>query len=745
MIISPEELDEFLCAKHALPHDRLGMHPVTKNSTVIGIVVRAYLQNTEKCTVVDISTNEKFDMSRLSDSGFFEVFIKNRREIFAYQFAIETYEEDVVLKHDPYSFLPTISTFDCHLFGQGKHRRIFDRLGACVRTMNGILGTAFAVWAPNAKRVSVVGDFNNWDGRYYPMRMLGASGIWELFIPGVGSFSKYKYELVNSRDELVLKSDPYGSYFEGPPNNAAIIFDSSNFVWNDQPWMEKRAETKWHNSRMAVYEVHLDSWMRVPEDGDRPLTYVELAKKLTNYVKKMGFTHVEFMPITEYPFLKSWGYQVSGYFAPTHRYGTPFDFKKLIDHLHTNNIGVIIDWVPAHFPRDAFALADFDGTQLYEHEDERRRYHEDWGTLVFNYGRHEVRNFLIGSVLNWFEKFHVDGIRVDAVASMLYLDYSRKSGNWLPNCYGGKENIEALEFLREMNDVVHEMFPGTVTIAEESTSFSGVTRRTKYYGLGFDFKWNMGWMHDTLDYFSQDPIYRKHSHNQLTFAMLYQYSENFISSISHDEVVYGKRSMLYKMPGATISEKARHLMALYAYMWLWPGKKTLFMGCEFGQSNEWQYDKSLDWHLLKYPDHRSIQQLITDLNSIYERYDFLAKYDMDSRGFEWISCDDCDNSVIAFIRKDIADSKMIVVCNFTPVERTHYRIGSPEKCFWKEIFNSDCKAYGGMNRGNLGGKQADNLPFHGRPYSLELYLPPLGVLCLVPRGNTHRSAKASKA
>jgi 1,4-alpha-glucan branching enzyme len=631
--------------------------------------------------------------------------------------------------------LPTVSQFDCYLFGQGKHRQIFDKLGAHVREINGVSGVSFAVWAPNAQRVSVVGDFNGWDGRYHPMRTLGASGIWEIFIPGLGNLCKYKYELVGVHGELMLKSDPYGSYFEGAPHNASIVFDSSPYRWHDQKWIEERETTAWHRSRMAVYEVHLDSWMRVPEEGNRPLTYVEMAEKLVDYVKKMGFSHVEFMPPAEYPFLGSWGYQVTGFFAPTHRYGTPTDFMKMVDALHVGGIGVIIDFVPAHFPKDAFSLADFDGTKLYEHADVRRGYHEEWGTLVFNYDRHEVRNFLIGSAMGWFEKFHVDGIRVDAVASMLYWDYSRKDGNWIPNCYGGKENIGALDFLREMNDTIHETFPGAITIAEESTAFSGVTRATKHHGIGFDFKWNMGWMHDTLSFFEKDPIHRKHHHNQLTFAMLYQYSENFISAISHDEVVYGKRSMLCKMPGATIAEKARHLMALYAYMWLWPGKKTLFMGCEFGQSDEWQHGKSLDWHLLQYPDHVAIQNLVRALNKLYEKYDFLGECDVDSRGFEWISCDDCECSVIAFIRKNLAGKKMMIVCNFTPIERVNYRIGVPEKCFWKEVFNSDHRDYGGQDRGNFGGKFASDYPCHRRSQSLELYLPPLGVICLVPEGS----------
>jgi 1,4-alpha-glucan branching enzyme len=708
------------------------MHRVLRDGKITGLVVRAYLPDTAECAVIDLVAGGKIPMSMLHESGFFEVFIAGRTKIFPYKLCQVTLGKTKIFRYDPYSFLPTLDQFDSYLFGQGRHRQIFNHMGAKIRVINGIHGTAFTLWAPNAKRVSVVGNFNNWDGRYHPMRLLGASGIWELFIPDIGNFEKYKYELIGARGELILKSDPYGNYFECPPNNAAVVFDSSNYQWHDSEWLSNREKTSWHCSCLSIYEVHLDSWMRVPEENNRPLTYVELAEKLSAYVKKMGFTHVEFLPVTEYPFLGSWGYQVTGFFAPTHRYGTPTDFMKLVDTLHGNGIGVIIDFVPAHFPKDTFALAEFDGTKLYEHEDDRQGSHSEWGTLVFNYGRHEVRNFLIGSAINWFEKFHVDGIRVDAVASMLYLDYSRRDGNWLPNCYGGKENIEAMDFLREMNDVIHEMFPGAITIAEESTAFSGITRSTQCHGIGFDFKWNMGWMHDTLHYFSRDPIHRKHHHNQLTFAMLYQYSENFISSISHDEIVYGKRSMLHKMPGTSIAEKARHLMALYSYMWMWPGKKTLFMGCEFGQSDEWQHDKSLDWHLLQSPDHQHIQNLVADLNKIYRSYDFLGKYDVDSRGFEWISCDDCDNSVIAFLRRGDNGESMVVICNFTPVERADYRIGVPQKCFWREVFNGDCERYGGMDRGNFGGKLAENFSFRGRQFSLELYLPPLATICLIP-------------
>ena len=731
MIISHEELRSIVEARHSAPHDRLGMHYVTKRGDMHTIVVRAYLQDAESCWVVDIAHKKKYLMEKLHNSGFFEKTFE-KCDLFRYKFLKKTFDGRLLEVVDPYSFLPTISQFDCYLFGQGKHRRIYEKLGAQVCTIDGVTGVAFAVWAPNARRVSVVGDFNKWDGRYHPMRMLGVSGIWELFIPGMTDLEKYKFEIIGANGNLFLKSDPYGSYFEGPPNNAAVVFDHSKYSWKDERWIDRRKTTNWRHAPISIYEVHFGSWRRIVEDGNRPLRYQEMGKLLAEYVKKMGFTHVEFMPLTEYPFAASWGYQVTGFYAMTHRYGTPDDFREMVDILHADGIGVIMDWVPAHFPKDAFALARFDGTCLYEHEDRRRGEHGEWGTLIFNYGRHEVRNFLIGSVLNLVDRYHVDGVRVDAVASMLYLDYGKESGDWLPNQYGGKENIDAIEFFRELNDVVHEEFPGVLTIAEESTSFSGVTRATKYYGLGFDFKWNMGWMHDTLAYFGKDPIYRKYCHNQLTFAMLYQYSENFISAISHDEVVYGKRSMLYKMPGATISEKARHLMALYSYMWLWPSKKSLFMGCEFGQSNEWQYDKSLDWHLLQYCDHQFVQKIISDLNRLYKKYDFLYKYDVDGAGFEWISCDDCDNSVISFLRKGCSGQQMLVVCNFTPVERVDYRVGVPQNCFWREIFNSDSEVYGGLNRGNFGGKNARRESYHYRQYSLDLYLPPLSVLCFIP-------------
>lgn len=735
MIISDGELQSFLSARHATPHDRLGMHQVVADKKIIGIVARAYLQDALHCSVEDVSTGDLLPMERLDDSGFFETFIETRSKVFQYRFVIIGNNGDVRYQYDPYSFLPTVSAYDCYLFGQGKHHEVYKKLGSHVCKINGVDGASFAVWAPNAQRISVVGDFNHWDGRYHPMRLLRTSGIWEIFIPNIRCGEKYKYEILDANGALRLKSDPYANYFECPTNNASIVYDIAGYRWNDDDWIKSREKKDWQRLPLSIYEVHLDSWMRIPEDGGCTLSYIELGERLARYVNDMGFSHVEIMPPTEYPYLGSWGYQVTGFYAPTHRYGTPSDFMRFVDIMHNHDIGVIIDWVPGHFPKDEFSLSCFDGTKLYEHNDPRQGEHAEWGTLIFNYGRHEVRNFLLGSVLNWIKNFHIDGIRVDAVASMLYLDYDRKDGEWIPNQYGGKENIEALSFLRELNDVVHQKCHGVITIAEESTAFSGITRSTKYDGVGFDFKWNMGWMHDTLNYFSLDPIYRKHHHNQLTFAMIYQYSEHFISAISHDEVVYGKRSMLYKMPGATIAEKARHLMALYSYMWLWPGKKTLFMGCEFGQSDEWKYYQSLDWHLLQYDDHRHLRQLIKDLNSLYKGYVFLSQYDMDPAGFEWLSCDDCENSVIAFLRKSSSvkdDKKMLVICNFTPVERHNYRIGVPDLCCWKEIFNSDAAIYGGLNRGNSGGCLADELSSHCRPYSLSLYLPPLSVLCLMP-------------
>jgi 1,4-alpha-glucan branching enzyme len=711
------------------------MHCYVVDGETRGVVVRAFLRDAVQCWVIDGATNEKFRLDSIDSSGFFEGLLGTRSEVFKYKFLKKSNSGKLSEIIDPYAFLPTISDYDCYLFAQGKNRCMHRHLGSNFKEIGGNGGVSFGVWAPNARAVSVVGDFNSWDGRYHQMRLLGSSGIWELFVPGLKNFDNYKFQILNARGAITLKSDPYATHFEGAPHNSSKLFAVAGYEWRDLEWLTRRRGTNCQESAISVYELHLDSWRRVVNDSNRPLNYRELAGELVEYLKKMGFTHVELMPPAEHPFLGSWGYQVTGFFAPTHRYGTPHDFMYFVDTLHLNNIGVIIDWVPAHFPRDSFALEDFDGTKLYEHEDPRAGFHNDWGTLVFNYGRHEVRNFLLTSAISWAERFHIDGIRVDAVASMLYLDYSRKDGEWLPNKYGGKENIDAMEFLRELNDILHENFPGFITIAEESTAFGGVTRATEHCGIGFDFKWNMGWMHDVLSYFSKDPIFRVHHHNQLTFGMLYQHSEHFICALSHDEVVHGKASLIYKMPGSSIAEKMQHLRCLYGYMWFWPGKKTLFMGQEFGQTSEWNYQQSLDWHLLQYREHSGIQNLVRNLNEIYLSNNFLHETDSTYHGFEWICCDDCGNSVISFMRcgKDDVE-KCVVICNLTPVERVNYRINVPIGGCWREILNTDSANYAGQNRGNYGCIEADNFGTWGREFSISLYLPPLSALVLVPAG-----------
>ncbi|MDR1255325.1 MAG: 1,4-alpha-glucan branching protein GlgB [Puniceicoccales bacterium] len=733
MIISHCELESLLGVHNSQPHGLLGMHPYVENGKVCTIVVRAFLQDARRCFAVDSVANEKFQLEQIDGSGFFEGIIKTRTKVFKYKLLKESYGGELLELDDPYSFLPTIGERERDLFAWGRNIHIYEQLGANFREIDGVAGFSFGVWAPNAKAVSVVGDFNSWDGRYHQMRLLGNSGIWELFIPALKNFDSYKFQILNARGDITLKSDPYASHFEGAPNNASKLFNVSGYDWQDGEWLASRATTDWQKSAISAYELHMDSWRRVVADNNRPLTYRELANELAKYLSQMGFTHVELMPPTEHPFLGSWGYQVTGFFSPTHRYGTPHDFMYLVDTLHRHNIGVIIDWVPAHFPRDSFALEDFDGTKLYEHDDPRIGCHRDWGTLIFNYGRHEVRNFLLSSAVSWAERFHVDGIRVDAVASMLYLDYSREAGEWLPNRYGGKENIEAIEFLRELNHTFQENFPGFITIAEESTAFGGITHGIEHHGLGFDFKWNMGWMHDVLLYFSKDPIFRKYHHNQLTFAMLYQHSEHFICALSHDEVVHGKCSLIYKMPGNSLSEKMGHLRCLYAYMWFWPGKKTLFMGQEFGQTGEWNYHQSLDWHLLQYEEHSGVQRLVGDLNGMYRTHAFLHETDSTCYGFEWACCDDCENSVISFMRfGQDSGEKCIIICNLTPIERENYRLGVPLGGYWKEVLNTDSAHYAGQNRGNCGHVHADNCPMHRWEFSLNLRLPPLTTLVLMP-------------
>lgn len=627
-----------------------------------------------------------------------------------------------------------LTDFDLHLIGEGTHYKNYEKLGAHIMEVDGVKGVHFAVWAPNAKGVSVIGDFNHWDGKKHPMKLLGDSGIWEIFIPGIDEGELYKFEVKSKyRGYKEQKSDPFAFFFEVRPKSAAIVYNIENkHKWQDAEWLEIRRKKNWFESPVAIYEVHLGSWMRAPEDNNRFLTYRELADKLIPHVKNLGFTHIELLPISEHPLDASWGYQTIGYFAPTSRYGRPEDLMYFIDKCHQNEIGVIIDWVPAHFPKDAHGLGYFDGTCLYEHEDPRKGEHRDWGTLIFNYGRNEVVNYLISNALFWLEKYHIDGLRVDAVASMLYLDYSREPGDWIPNIYGGNENLEAINFLKKFNEIVHQYHPGVLTIAEESTAWTGVSRPTYLGGLGFSMKWNMGWMHDTLEYFSKDSIYRKYHTNNLTFSMLYAFTENFILPFSHDEVVHGKRSMLDKMPG-DMWQKFANLRALYGYMYGHPGKKLLFMGSEFGQWREWNFDESLDWHLLQYEPHKKLQRFLSDLNNLYITEPAMHEVDFDWHGFEWIDFHDSDNSVISFIRRaKNHDDFLVFVFNLTPIPRFGYRIGVPHGGFYREILNSDSEIYWGGNLGNAGGVYADNVPCHARQFSLNLILPPLSVLIFKP-------------
>jgi len=619
---------------------------------------------------------------------------------------------------------------DTYLFNEGSHYRLHQKLGAHPLSVDGVDGTYFAVWAPDARQVFVMGDFNGWDKTCHPLCSRGQSGIWDGFVPGVGKGALYKYHIVSRyRGYRVDKADPFAVYSEVPSNTSSIVWEL-DYTWGDQAWMQERHKHNALDAPIAIYEVHLGSWMRVPEEGHRPLTYRELAPKLAEYAERMGFTHVEFLPVMEHPFAGSWGYQTTGYFAPTSRYGTPQDFMYLIDYLHQHGIGVILDWVPSHFPTDEHGIGFFDGTHLYEHSDPQKGLHPDWDSFIFNYGRNEVRSFLISSALFWLDKYHVDGLRVDAVASMLYLDYSRKEGEWIPNKYGGRENLEALSFLRRFNEEVYKNYPDVQTIAEESTAWPMVSRPTYVGGLGFGLKWDMGWMHDTLDYMTKNPIFRKYHHNELTFRMLYAFTENFALPLSHDEVVHGKGSLLGKMPGDDW-QKFANLRLLLGYMYAQPGKKLLFMGGEFGQWWEWNHDSSLDWHLLTFPPHSSLQRWVEDLNRLYRSESVLHGLEFDPAGFEWVDCSDFERSVISFIRRGRSTGDIIlVVCNFTPTPRFNYRVGAPRGGFWREVLNSDAQQYGGGGHGNLGGVEAAPIPYHGRSYSLNLTLPPLGVVFL---------------
>ena len=619
---------------------------------------------------------------------------------------------------------------DLHLFNEGRDYRAYDKLGAHLIREAEAPGTNFAVWAPNARDVSVIGEFNDWTPGSHELHSRGSSGIWEGFVPGIAQGALYKYHIRSQHHgHVVDKTDPYGFLQEKPPRTASVVWDLA-YEWNDRAWMASRAQKDSLRAPISIYEVHLGSWMRVPEEHDRPLTYRETAPRLAEYVQRMGFTHVEFLPVMEHPFYGSWGYQTTGYFAPTSRYGTPQDFMFLVDYLHQQGIGVILDWVPSHFPSDEHALAYFDGTHLYEHADWRKGFHPDWNTCIFNYGRNEVRTFLMSSAMFWLEKYHADGLRVDAVASMLYLDYSRREGEWIPNQYGGRENLEAIDFLRQFNTEAYKENPGIQTIAEESTAWPMVSRPTYVGGLGFGMKWDMGWMHDTLQYFSQDPIHRTYHHGQLTFRMLYGFTENFVLPLSHDEVVHGKGSLIGKMPGDEWQRFA-NLRLLYGYMYGQPGKKLLFMGAEFGQVREWAHDTSLEWHVLQYPVHQGVQNWMAQLNRMYREHPALHELDNDPAGFEWVDCNDSAASILSFLRKGKSEKETIlVICNFTPVPREKYRVGVPFGGYWRELLNSDATDYNGSGMGNGGGVQAEGRPAHGRPYSLSMTLPPLAVLFL---------------
>ncbi len=730
MILPKTDFEALLHARHGSAHSVLGMHPITYRRSR-GLVVRALLRDAASCEVilVDQSPPAVFPMKVLAPEGLFEVFIPKHPEVCGYELRATSASGAVRQFRDPYCFLPTLGDQDLYLFNEGNEHRIYNKLGSHVRDLGGVVGTAFAVWAPSAHRVSVVGDFNGWDGRYHPMRSLGASGVWEVFVPGLGAGALYKFEIRDAHGGIRVKTDPYGTRFESPPGNAAIVCPADSHAWGDGDWMARRLERAGNLDRpVSIYEVHLGSWRRKPEEGNRPLTYREAAPQLADYANEMGFTHIEVMPLAEHPFDGSWGYQVTGFFAPTYRFGTPDDFAWFVDHLHQRGVGVILDWVPAHFPRDAFALAEFDGTHLYEHADPRQGAHMDWGTLIFNYGRNEVRCFLVANALAWFDRFHLDGLRVDAVASMLYLDYSRGAGEWVPNRYGGRENLEAIDFLRRVNDLVHHYYPGGLMIAEESTSFPGVTKPTSEGGLGFDLKWNMGWMHDTLQYFSKEPIHRRFHQNDLTFGMLYQYAERFVSVFSHDEVVHGKASMLYKMGAWHIPEKAANLRALYAHMWAYPGKKLLFMGNEFAQAQEWNHAASLDWHLCQYMDHEGVRRLVGDLNRLYVAEPVLGSNDFNPHGFRWISCLDADANVVVYLRSDASDQTLFVVVGHFGGSSRSYRVGVPRRGWWKEVINSNSEYYGGSGLGNDGGRSSTEVPHDGYTQSIELTLPPLTTM-----------------
>ncbi|WP_337665948.1 1,4-alpha-glucan branching protein GlgB [Anaerotignum faecicola] len=712
--------------EHSDPHTVLGMHEMEEDGRK-AVVVRAFLPDAAGITVIDYANKrKKYPMERLHADGFFEVTIADREEWFRYQLEYTDADGNTWRSYDPYSFSPTLSEFDRHLFGAGTHYEIYEKMGGRLMTHEGARGAAFSVWAPNAKAVSVIGDFNNWDARRSPMRRLGESGIWELFLPAAAEGDKYKFHVTQCDGRVVDKTDPYGVYAEVRPNNASVLYPLKRYKWKDRRWMTARRKYDFRTAPMNIYEVHLGSWKRA--EGDRFLTYTELAEQLIPYVKEMGYTHIEMLPVEEHPFDGSWGYQVTGYYAPTSRYGSPDEFKQFVDACHQNGISVILDWVPAHFPKDDFALARFDGTALYEHQDPRLGEHIQWGTYIFNYGRKEVANFLLANALYWMDIFHIDGLRVDAVASLLRLDFCKEEGQWLPNVYGGSENLEAIEFLKHMNSVIAEREPGALMIAEDSTAWPGVTKKVDEGGLGFSLKWNMGWMNDFLSYIKLDPIYRKYHQNKLTFGMAYHYAENFVLVLSHDEVVHTKSSMIGKMPG-DVWQSFANLRLSYGFMMGHPGKKLLFMGGEFAQYSEWSEARSLDWHLLQYADHQEMQAYVKELNHLYTEEPAFWAEDFDPNGFQWIECDDAESSIVSFVRRS-KEKELVFLCNFTPVVHRGFSLGVPQEGVYHERLNSDAARFGGSDVINAVPLQSKAEPAGRCPFRVELDVPPLGMVIL---------------
>lgn len=724
--LSRETIEAIVTGNYCAPFDVLGLHKTDSGQDTWE--ARTFQPYAEQVALLDGESKTEVPLERIHADGLFTGEISGRHAPFPYTFKMTGYDGHVWTLDDPYRFPLQVSDFDLYLHSEGNHYRTYLKMGAHPMTLDGVAGVHFAVWAPNATRVSIVGWFNRLDGRHHPMQNRGDSGLWELFMPGLKTGDLYKFEIKGPNGSLATKADPYAFAAEVRPRTASVVWDLESYTWNDTDWIRRRREEAGVDKPISIYEVHLGSWRRMLEEENRWLTYRELAEQLIPYVKELGFTHIELLPITEHPYDGSWGYQTIGYFAPTSRFGSPDDLKYFVDQCHQREIGVILDWVPAHFPKDEHGLAFFDGSYLYEHSDPRKGEHMDWGTLIFNYGRNEVRSFLLSSIIYWADLFHIDGVRVDAVASMLYLDYSREEGKWVPNEFGGRENLEAVSFLKKFNEIIHEEYPGMLTFAEESTAWPMVSRPTYLGGLGFDLKWNMGWMHDTLEYFSKETVHRKYHHNNITFSLLYAFTENFILPFSHDEVVHGKASMLSKMPG-DLGQQFANLRLLYAYMYAHPGKKLLFMGNEFGQWNEWDCNHSLDWHLLQWEAHKKLHYFVGDLNRLYKENPAFYQYDFSWEGFEWIDFHDSDQSIVSFTRKgkDPGDS-IVCIFNFTPVPRKGYRTGVPFSGLYEEMLNSDAEVYGGGNTGNAGLVPSDPIPWQNQDHSLLLTLPPLGAL-----------------